>query len=63
MSLPKNQQEELFTVINELPDFLPEDDPMMVFSKTFIPLLRIKILKTAIRPKAAMRFHRRSWRV
>ena len=34
MSLPKNQQEELFTVINELPDFLPEDDPMMVFSKT-----------------------------
>ena len=37
MSLPKNQQEELFTVINELPDFLPEDDPMMVFSKTIYP--------------------------
>ncbi len=33
MSLPKNQQEELFTVINELPDFLPEDDPMMVFQQ------------------------------
>ena len=37
MSLPKNQQEEQFTVINELPDFLPEDDPMIVFSKTIYP--------------------------
>jgi hypothetical protein len=34
MSLKKNPQEELFTATNELKDFLRDDDPMMVFSKT-----------------------------
>jgi transposase len=34
MSLNKDPQEELFTATNELKDFLPDDDPMMVFSKT-----------------------------
>jgi hypothetical protein len=37
MSLPRNRQEELFSAINELPDFLPEDDPMMVFSREIYP--------------------------
>ena len=37
MNLPKNQQEKLFTVIEELPDFLPDDNLMMVFSKTIYP--------------------------
>jgi hypothetical protein len=33
MSLPRNQQEELFSANKELADFLPADDPMMVFSR------------------------------
>jgi len=37
MSLPKNKQEELFTAARELPDFLPIDDPMMVFGHTIYP--------------------------
>ena len=37
MSLNKDSQEKLFTAITELQDFLPEDDPMMVFEKTIYP--------------------------
>lgn len=40
MSLSKDQQEELFTAINELPGFLPEDDPMMVFSREIYPVFK-----------------------
>jgi transposase len=40
MSLPRNRQEELFTAINELPDLLPEDDPMMVFSREIYPIFK-----------------------
>jgi hypothetical protein len=32
MSLPKDSQEKLFTATNEFKGFLPDDDPMMVFS-------------------------------
>lgn len=37
MSLPNNLQDELFTATNELPDFLPEDDLMMIFSRIIYP--------------------------
>ena len=37
MSLKESSQEELFTATNELEDFLPEDDPMMVFSRIIYP--------------------------
>jgi len=40
MSLPKNHQEDLFSAIDELPDFLPEDDPMMVFSREIYPIFK-----------------------
>jgi len=33
VSLPNNKQEELFTATNELIGFLPEDDPMVIFSR------------------------------
>jgi hypothetical protein len=33
MSLPRNQQEELFSADKELPDFLPAENLMMVFSR------------------------------
>jgi len=33
MSLPQNQREELFTADKELADFLPANDPMVVFSR------------------------------
>jgi hypothetical protein len=37
MSLLKDSQEELFNAKNELKDFLPEDDPMIVFENTIYP--------------------------
>jgi transposase len=37
MSLPNSQQRELFTATNELPDFLPEDDLVMIFSRIIYP--------------------------
>jgi transposase len=37
MSLPKDPQEKLFTANNELQGFLPDDDPMVVFSNTIYP--------------------------
>jgi IS5 family transposase len=40
MSLPQNQREELFTADKELPDFLPADDPMVVFSKEIYPAFK-----------------------
>jgi hypothetical protein len=40
MSLPKDPQKELFTANNELKDFLPDDDPMVVFSHTIYPAFR-----------------------
>ncbi len=40
MSLKKNPQEELFTTANELKDFLPDNDPMMMFGKTIYSALK-----------------------
>jgi transposase len=40
MSLPRNQQEELFSADKELADFLPADDPMMVFSREISPAFK-----------------------
>jgi hypothetical protein len=40
MSLPRNQQEELFSANKELADFLPADDPMMVFSREIYPAFK-----------------------
>ena len=40
MSLNKDSQEKLFTATNELQDFLPEDDPMMVFERTIYPAFK-----------------------
>lgn len=37
MSLPESSQESLFAAGNELPELLPEDDPMMIFSQTIFP--------------------------
>lgn len=37
MSLPESGQEHLFAAGNELPEFLPEDDPMMIFSREIYP--------------------------
>lgn len=37
MSLSKDSQEKLFTANNELQDFLPDGDPMVVFSNTIYP--------------------------
>ncbi len=37
MSLKESSQEELFTATNELEDFLPEDDPMMIFGRIIYP--------------------------
>ena len=37
MSLPESSQESLFAAGNELPELLPEDDPMMIFSRTIFP--------------------------
>ena len=45
MNLPNDQQEELVTAIKELPDFLPEDDHMTVFSKTMYPAFADKDLE------------------
>ena len=42
MSLPNNQQRELFTATNELEDFLPEDDPMMIFGRIIYPAFNDK---------------------
>jgi hypothetical protein len=40
MSLPRKQQEELFSANKELADFLPADDPMMVFSQEIYPAFK-----------------------
>jgi hypothetical protein len=40
MSLPNEQQEELFSARNELPGYLPEDDPMVVFSREIYPVFK-----------------------
>ena len=40
MSLPRNQQEELFSADKELADFLPADDPMTVFSREIYPAFK-----------------------
>lgn len=40
MSIPESSQDALFAAANELPDLLPEDDPMMIFSHTIYPLFR-----------------------
>jgi len=40
MSLPKDSQEKLFTATNELQGFLPDDDPMTVFSTTIYPVFK-----------------------
>jgi transposase len=40
MSLPDCSQTSLFAASNELPDLLPEDDPMMVFSNVIYPSFR-----------------------
>lgn len=37
MSLPGSSQESLFAAGSELPDLLPEDDPMMIFSREVYP--------------------------
>ena len=37
MSLPGSSQDSLFAAGNELPDLLPEDDPMMIFSRAIFP--------------------------
>lgn len=37
MSLPDSLQESLFAAGNELPDLLPEDDPMVVFGNVIYP--------------------------
>ena len=37
MSLPESSGESLFAAGNELPDLLPEDDPMMIFSRLIYP--------------------------
>ena len=37
MSLTDSSQTSLFAASNELPDLLPEDDPMMVFSNFVYP--------------------------
>lgn len=37
MSLRNDPQEKLFGTNNELKDFLPENDPMIVFEKTIYP--------------------------
>lgn len=37
MSLPGSSQDSLFAAGNELPDLLPEDDPMMIFSRVIFP--------------------------
>ncbi len=37
MSLRNDPQEELFGANNESKDFLPKDDPMIVFKKTIYP--------------------------
>jgi transposase len=37
MSLPLYSQENLFAAGNELSGFLPDDDPMMIFSRQFYP--------------------------
>ena len=37
MSLPESCGENLFAAGNELPDLLPEDDPMMIFSRLIYP--------------------------
>ena len=33
MSLPESSQESLFAARNEFPELLPEDNPMMIFSR------------------------------
>ena len=40
MSLPQNQREELFSADKELVDFLPADDPMVVFSREIYPAFK-----------------------
>jgi hypothetical protein len=40
MSLPKDSQEKLFTATNEFKGFLPDNDPMMVFSNTIYPVFK-----------------------
>jgi transposase len=40
MSLPKDSQEKLFTATNEFKGFLPDDDPMTVFSNTIYPVFK-----------------------
>ena len=40
MSLPVSSQASLFAAANELPDLLPEDDPMMIFSRSIYPSFR-----------------------
>ena len=40
MSLNKKAQEELFTAKQQLPHFLPADDPMMVFGEEIYPAFK-----------------------
>ena len=40
MSLPDSSQAPLFAAANELPDLLPEDDPMIIFSGVIYPSFR-----------------------
>ena len=37
MSLPESSQESLFAAGNELPNLLPDDDPMVIFSRDIYP--------------------------
>jgi transposase len=37
MSLPESSQKLLFAAGNELPDLLPDDDPMIIFSRVIYP--------------------------
>lgn len=40
MRLPDSSQAALFAAANELPDLLPEDDSMIIFSHTIYPSIR-----------------------
>jgi transposase len=40
MSLPDYSQEPLFAAANELPNLLPEDDPMMIFGRLIYPTFK-----------------------
>ncbi|KPJ83111.1 MAG: hypothetical protein AMS17_18060 [Spirochaetes bacterium DG_61] len=40
MCLPKDAQEKLFTATNELQDFLPDDNPMIICKRTVYPAFK-----------------------